>query len=93
MSEVTPIRPDVPVPKARRSRKERAGRRLRERVSKLETRVGFAVALTLSMARAFQDVSVQIHSKAEAIDGMDGMLGLADLLGGIRDDIHCLFDA
>ena len=82
MADITPIRPDVkPVKRKPRDRDES----LRRRIHGFERRLARAVALTRAMARAFQDQC--ISAGVDEIDAMDGMLGLADLLEHIQDDM------
>jgi hypothetical protein len=84
-AKVTPIRPDVKPEKPKRKSRDRdAG--LKKRLDEFQSRLGRAVALSRAMATAFQDVSVDVHGNEE-LDAMDGMLGLADLLNGIREDM------
>lgn len=84
--KVTPIRPDMKPRKRKRDRDEW----LRKTIDEFQFRLARAVALARAMGVAFQDQSVQIHGGE--IDAMGGMLGLAELLDGIRADMVDITD-
>jgi hypothetical protein len=91
MAEVTPIRPDVKPDKPKRKSRDRDAS-LKKRLHKVQFRLGRAVALTRALAAAFEDEFVRVHG-TEEIDAMDGMLGLADLLDGIRAEMCGLYQS
>lgn len=86
MAEVTPIRPELKLKPKRTPRDRDAS--LKKRLDEFQSRLGRAVALTRAMAATFQEQSVCISGTGtEEIDAMDGMLGVAELLDGIRADM------
>ncbi len=66
---------------------------LKEKMDGFQTRIGRAVALARAMGAAFQDQAVHVHTVGGEIDAMDGLLGIADLLDAIRDDMVNMNDA